>query len=69
VGREESVISPLWIERVSWIERTVAIDLTRETIKLAPEFSDQSLLTRDYEASLYGHYNRNGYWVDELAAK
>jgi uncharacterized protein YrrD len=63
------LISPLWIDRVSWIERTVAIDLTRETIKLAPAFTDQSLLTRDYETNLHGHYNRKGYWVEELVAK
>jgi sporulation protein YlmC with PRC-barrel domain len=60
------LISPLWIERVSWSERKVVIDLTREAIKLSPEFTDKSLVDRDYETSLYGHYNRKGYWVDEL---
>jgi hypothetical protein len=60
------LISPLWIERVSWTERKVVTDLTREAIKRSPEFTDQSLLTRDYETGLYGHYNRKGYWVNEL---
>jgi sporulation protein YlmC with PRC-barrel domain len=60
------LISPLWIGRVSWSERKVVIDLTRHIIKLSPEFTDESLLDRAYEASLYGHYNRKGYWVDEL---
>jgi len=60
------LISPLWIERVSWSERKVVIDLTRQAIKLSPEFTDKSLVDRDYETSLYGHYNRKGYWVDEL---
>ena len=62
------LISPLWIERVSWSEQRVVINLTRDTIKLSPEFTDESLLTRDYEINLYGHYNRKGYWVDELVA-
>jgi uncharacterized protein YrrD len=62
------LISPLWIGRVSWSERKVVIDLTRQAIKSSPEFTDQSLLDRDYETNLYGHYNRKGYWVDELAA-
>jgi hypothetical protein len=62
------LISPKWIENVSWEEREVAIGLSRETIKAAPEYTDESLLTRDYETGLYGHYNREGYWVDELAA-
>jgi len=60
------LISPLWIESVSWSERKVVIDLKRQAIKLSPEFTDQSLLTRDYETNLYGHYNRKGYWVEEL---
>jgi uncharacterized protein YrrD len=60
------LVSPLWIQRVSWSERKVVIDLTRQAIKLSPEFTDQSLLDRDYESSLYGHYNRKGYWVDDL---
>jgi len=60
------LVSPLWIERVSWSERKVVIDLTRQTIKLSPEYTDASLITRDYELGLHGHYNRKGYWVDEL---
>ncbi|MGA3344470.1 MAG: PRC-barrel domain-containing protein [Terracidiphilus sp.] len=62
------LISPKWIENVSWEEKEVSIRLSRETIKAAPEYTDQSLLTRDYETGLYGHYNREGYWVDELVA-
>ena len=61
------LMSPKWIENVSWEEREVAIGLSRETIKAASEYTDESLLTRDYETGLYGHYNREGYWVDELA--
>ena len=62
------LISPKWIENVSWEEREVAIGLSREVIKAAPEYNDESLLTRDYETDLHGHYNRAGYWVDELSA-
>ena len=62
------LISPKWIENVSWEEREVVNGLSRETVKDAPEYTDQSLLTRDYETGLYGHYNREGYWVEELAA-
>ena len=65
---KQVLLSPKWIENVSWEEREVAIGLTRETIKAAPEYTDESLLTRDYETVLYGHYNREGYWVEELAA-
>jgi hypothetical protein len=63
------LVSPQWIERVSWSEMKVFVNLTRETIKQSPEFTDETLLTRDYEIGLHGHYNRQGYWVNELTTK
>jgi len=62
------LVSPHWIERVSWNESKVFINLSRETIKESPEYTEESLLTRDYEIGLHRHYNRKGYWIDELAA-
>jgi len=62
------LISPKWIDSVSWDNKEVAVDISRETIKTAPEYTDESLFTRDYETGLYGHYNREGYWVEELTA-
>jgi hypothetical protein len=60
------LVSPQWIERVSWDERKVFVNLDRETIKESPEYTDAALLTRDYEIGLHEHYNRQGYWVNEL---
>ena len=62
------IISPKWIKRVSWGERKVFVNLNRETIKESPEYTEESLLTRDYEIGLHRHYHRKGYWVDELVA-
>jgi hypothetical protein len=62
------LISPQWIECVSWGERKVFVNLDRETIKESPEYTDVALLTRDYEIGLHKHYNRKGYWIDELVA-
>ena len=62
------LVSPQWIERVSWSESSVFINLSRETIKDSPEYTEESLLTRDYEIGLHRHYDRKGYWIDELAA-
>lgn len=59
------LLSPQWIERVSWKESTVYVNLTSEAIMQSPEYTDESLLTRDYENGLHQHYNRQGYWVDE----
>lgn len=63
------LISPQWIERVSWDVSKVFVNLTRDAIKQSPEYPESSLLTRDYETRLHGHYNREGYWIAESAAK
>ena len=57
------LVSPHWIERVSWSESKVFVDLSRETVKQSPEYTEDLLLTRDYETGLHRHYNRQGYWV------
>jgi uncharacterized protein YrrD len=60
------LVSPQWIERVSWRESMVFVNMSRETIKEAPEFTDESL-NREYETGLYRHYDREGYWHEEDA--
>jgi hypothetical protein len=52
------LISPHWIERVSWEESKIFVNLPLDTIKQAPEYTDDPLLTRDYEYGLHKHYNR-----------
>ncbi len=56
------LISPKWIERVSWSKKQVVVALTREAIREAPEYADSPPLTRDQEIALYRHYNWPGYW-------
>jgi hypothetical protein len=63
------LVSPQWIERVSWSESKVFVNLSRESIWQSPEYTEESLLTRDYESRLHRHYNRRGYWVDETTAR
>jgi hypothetical protein len=63
------LISPKWVERVSWPESKVFINLQRESIKQSPEYTDESPLDRDYETGLHQHYNRGGYWIDETAGE
>jgi len=56
------LIPPQWIEKVSWGESKVFVKLAREAIKKAPEYTDWSMLTREFEINLHKHYNRKGYW-------
>lgn len=63
------LVSPQWIERVSWSESKVFLNLSREAIKQSPEYTEESLLTRDYETGLHQHYQRPGYWAEEPVAR
>jgi hypothetical protein len=63
------LVSPHWIESVNWDQSKVFVNLLREAIKQSPEYTEESLLTRDYETALHQHYNRQGYWVAAPAAK
>jgi hypothetical protein len=58
------LISPEWIDGVSWINEKVSIDLTREAIKDAPLYDPDVHLSRDYESVIYKHYGRTGYWSE-----
>ncbi|MCE5300399.1 MAG: PRC-barrel domain-containing protein [Spirochaetia bacterium] len=59
------IVSPGLIERVSFEERKVYLNITIESIKLAPEYTPETTPVRDYEERLHLHYKRQGYWRDE----
>ena len=61
----EVLVAPEWITEVSWRERTVTIDLTRQAIKEAPHWDPALLPDRPQEALVYEHYGRKGYWEYE----
>jgi uncharacterized protein YrrD len=59
------LISPQWIDRVSWAASSVVVSLSQETIKKSPEYNEASQLNREYESDLHRHYSRPGYWDSE----
>ncbi len=63
------LLSPRWIERTSWSESKVLVNLSREAIKHSPEYKEESLLTRDYETALHRHYQHEGYWSEKSPDK
>jgi uncharacterized protein YrrD len=55
-------VSPEWINRVSWADSRVYVDMSKEAIKSAPEYDPDRPLAREYETRLFGHHNRRVYW-------
>ena len=63
------LVSPAWIERVSWEDSKVYVGLSREAIKDCPEYIESKPITREYESRLYFHYGRPPYWLHDSEHK
>jgi sporulation protein YlmC with PRC-barrel domain len=57
------LVSPQWIEDVSWSDANVSVGLTREAVKNAPRYDPAAQLDRQQEQGIYEHYRRPGYWT------
>ena len=56
------LISPEWINNVSWTDSTVYVEMTPGAIKNAPKYDASRPIDRDYEAGLHDYYGRQGHW-------
>jgi len=65
----EVLIAPEWITEVSWLKRTVMVDLSRRAIKESPHWNPALLPDRPQEALVYQHYGRKGYWEYETLSR
>ena len=59
------LVSPAWIQRVSWTDSKVYIRLSRKAIRSGPEYVESMPITREYEHLLYRHYDQAPYWIHE----
>jgi hypothetical protein len=58
---KEVLVCPEWVDRISWSDSKVYVDLSREVIQTSPEY-DPAALDRVYEESFYEPYGRPPYW-------
>jgi len=58
------LVSTRWVDGVSWSESKVFVNLSLDAIRQSPEYTEEALLTRDYEDKLHQHYQRPGYWSE-----
>jgi hypothetical protein len=62
------LIPTQWIREVNWEQSKVYVDVAREAIKAAPEYSDELRLSRDFEQKLFEAYRREPYWSNRRHA-
>ncbi|MGE0126476.1 MAG: PRC-barrel domain-containing protein [Blastocatellales bacterium] len=56
-GRK-TLVSPQWIEGISWNESKMFVNLTRDQIANSPEYDESAPISLEYEESLHRHYGR-----------
>jgi uncharacterized protein YrrD len=56
------LISPEWVTDLSWRDGTVAVSLTRDQVRAAPEYDPSRPLEPAHERRLHDHYGRPMYW-------
>ncbi len=56
------LVAPEWATRISFDERKVFVDMTRDAIRNSPPWIEHGSVDREYEARLHDHHGRPGYW-------
>jgi len=56
------IIAPAWLDNVDWREHKVDIGISLQSIERSPEWNRDTPIAREYEARLFEHYERPGYW-------
>lgn len=56
------LIAPRWCQGISWAHRVLDVAVPRESIETCPEYDPVMPVSREYEAVIHRHYQRDGYW-------
>jgi len=59
------LVSPEWVQSVTWPDSRVHVDLRRDHIEAAPEFDPTATFEREHETRLFEHHGRRKYWESE----
>lgn len=57
------LVSPEWVEEVSWLEKRIVVRKNSKRIQSAPEYHPEETVTREYEEKLHHHYGEVRYWL------
>lgn len=63
------LVSPEWINTISFLEREIYVSVDKEAIKGAPEYDPDLPINRALEGRLYEHHGYHAYWEGIHAAR
>jgi len=66
---KKALIAPQWATRISWEERKVYVDMSRQGVKQSPEWNPEAGVNREYESRLYDYYGRPLDWANGDSAQ
>jgi hypothetical protein len=61
-GSKRVIVDPNWVDQVRWDDRSVYLRMTKEQIENSPEYDPLVPIYRDYEQSIFDHYDFPYYW-------
>ncbi len=56
------IFATSWIDRISWTERALYVDLTKAQVESSPHYDPHQIVNRTYEENLYDYHGRQAYW-------
>ena len=57
------LVAPHWANRISWENRKVYVNMSRQAIESSPKWDGTAAVSREYEARLYDYHARPAYWA------
>ncbi len=61
-GSKRVIVEPNWVDQVRWDDRSISLRMTKEQIENSPEYDPLVPVYRDYEKSIFDHYDFPYYW-------
>lgn len=55
------LVAPQWFKEVTWTDKTVHVNLTRDQVSKSPEYDPSTTADRAYQDRLYQHYGYQRY--------
>lgn len=68
-GGKKVLVAPHWASQISWEEKKVYVEMSRESVKNSPEWNPSEPINRDYETHLYDYFRRPAYWAEKEPKK
>jgi uncharacterized protein YrrD len=59
IGGRHVLVSPRWVQSISWDDRSLSLDLAVDLVRSAPEYRGREDLTAAYEKALHAHYRKD----------